>query len=33
MSSAGEHVCEACGRSFPDEEALVAHVRHAGLVD
>lgn len=33
MSDPDEHVCEACGRTFPDEAALDAHVRHAGLVD
>lgn len=29
----GEHVCEACGKSFESEEALDHHVREVGIVD
>lgn len=32
MPESEEHVCEECGRTFPDEEELVAHLREAGLV-
>jgi len=28
-----EHVCGACGKSFPTEEALERHVHEVGLVD
>ncbi len=33
MPEPEEAVCEDCGRAFPDEAALDAHVRQAGLVD
>lgn len=31
MPESAEYVCEACGRTFEDEESLEAHVRDAGL--
>ena len=29
----GEHVCDACGKSFASEEALEEHVHEVGLVE
>ena len=31
--SDAEHVCDACGKSFDSEDALVEHVHEQGLVD
>lgn len=32
-SDEGEHVCDACGRSFESDEALEEHIHDVGLVD
>lgn len=33
MTEPADHVCDACGRAFPDEDALAAHVRDVGLAN